>query len=192
MSIVRARAAIVAALRTALPRVDIKEHPRATLTTKDMHDAVKARGNLAIRVAFAGAHEDVELDSNTVDVPCQWVAYILSADQTGKSAQTRDVIALNVVPRIARTIHQRSQDVPELQGQIERMRIIPGPQGEEDESARSVMIWTVQWRQTLSFEEELEESDLLPFLELVTSYDLAPGDGAYEATDTIQLPQSDD
>ncbi len=185
------RAAIVTRLRTVFPGVNVEEHPRAEFTTKDL-DAARRKGHLVMRVMFRGVFEgDTKMSSHECDVPQSWGIVVASKDGRGSSTDdlARDVKILRVLPDLLRTVASNGWDVGDIV-MTEPRRILCNEMyaGDEDGGAQSAMAWGVTWVQTASI-PPVETDDLRDFLTLVTRYDLAPGDEAYEASDTIDLPQ---
>lgn len=188
--ILEMRASIVARLRTLLPGVSIEEHRRAEFTTRDVEAALRGR-HLALRVMFRGVQEDgTAFSTGEVDAPESWGIVIVAKDGKGTptDAVPRDEKILNVLPEVLRAIVDDEWAVGGVAQKPRRILSNEMYGGDEDGASNSAMVWGVTWVQTVSIPPQ-PPTDLLPFLQLVTHYDLAPGDGEDDASDTISLPQ---
>lgn len=191
------RTAIVERLREALPGIDVQAHPRATFGPKDLDACLRNRW-IAIRVMFRGVLEEgTKASSNQTDVPEAWGLVIAAKDgkKTPADLLPRDEKILSILPTVLATIaadgfldEDDEDDV--LQGLPHGIRVEEIYAGDEDGAANSAMVWGVVWNQLACIPAGTPD-DLRDFLTLVTHYDLAPGDGTDEASDTIPLPQED-
>lgn len=195
----RLRNAIVRRLREQIPGVSAEVHPRSAFGPEDLNEALKNRA-LALRVAFLGCPDGVEWSSNDVDATTSWCVYVVTKDTADKR---RDVLALEAIPQVLHAVAQGLFVMPAPTAHVpgddeddcdereqlhkpKRIRVDPLYEGEID--TKSAMVWSVGWTQKLSIPPS-DCSDLRDFLTLTTHYDLAPGDGTNEATDTIRMRQ---
>lgn len=185
------RAAIVASLRRSFPALANKEgaiepHKRMEFTTADLDEALK-RGAVALRVAFTGVPEDITWSSGEVDMPTGWAVYLCTKDTV--NAGNCDALALEIIPSLALAIAPGNWG--DVTGALyasptnERAKCIyPG-----EVDGKTMQVWELTWTQVVTFVAGPDGTDPLgvfPLLTLITKYDLAPGDGVFEATDVTQ------
>jgi len=166
-----------------------------SLGARDVQQVILTQpSKLGLRVAFTGADGARESSFET-DTPCTWAVFIVAADipaQAEKPAISRDVTILSLLPLILATVAANHFDVGDATARRpERVRAGELYGGEVEASVASAAIWAVEWTQLVSFAEELEEDALLPFLRLITSYDLVPANNLLDAVDVIELKQGD-
>jgi len=189
------RKAIVKRLQEKLPGVNVEEHRRAKFDPRDFDRCLKDRA-LALRVAFVGTPEDVQLSSNDVDAPEAWAIYIAAKDVADEQRTIhRDETIFEVLPTILRTVCSNGWDVGDIEmSKPMKVRSAELDGGEAETSAKSTMLWGVSWLQVACIPPE-QDGDIRPFLTLITKYDLTPNedsvpeDRTFEAEDTITLPQ---
>lgn len=195
MPIVELRSAIVERLRERLQDVSVDELPRAEYTDALIASSLKNK-HLAIRVAFVGVAEDVEWGSQEIDVPLTWSVLIFTKDVSRELP--RDVVALQTIAKVMAAVADGKFEMSRPEGEpddgngcdgerlhaVRRLRATSLYDGEID--TKSAMVWEVSWTQTMTIPPAYS-CDIRPLLELITHYDLAPGDGTHEASDTIDM-----
>lgn len=197
MTILAMRAAIVTRLQETFPT--LADHIKPTFRTKigtEDADRCLANTNVAMRVAFAGVLEDATLVDDELQAPETWVIYLLAKDGTGKRGVQRDVALLTILPLLLRTVCQDGfelADEPDgsdfgetTNFRPKGVRAAPVYEGEPDESVPSCLIWAVRFTETALIGPPTPTG--LTALSLITHYDLAPGDGEDEASDTYPKP----
>ena len=197
MTILAMRTAIVERLQETFPTLadHIKSTFRTKISTADA-DHCLTNTNIAMHVAFAGVLEDAMLVDDELQAPETWVIYILTKDGTGKNGVKRDVSLLTILPKLLLTICQDGfelEDEPEgsdfgetTNFRPKGVRSAPVYEGEPDESVSSCLIWAVRFTETALIGPPTPADATA--LVLVTHYDLAPGDGEDEASDTYPKP----
>ena len=182
------RAAIARTMADALVSVDVATHPRAEFTTGDLSEALKNRP-CAVRVAFSGVPEAAQLSAGEIDVPCAFTVYVAAKDGHGSSAGNagaqRGDLAIVTATAVMALVCVGKWGVENTR-KSKNVRLHSLYSGEID--TKSATVWSISWLQMVSIPIVDEDAlDLRPLLKLLTSYDLEPADGAFEAQDSINM-----
>ena len=182
------RAAIARTIGDAVYSADVATHPRAEFTTGDLSDALKNR-HCAVRVAFSGVPDAAQLSAGEIDVPCAFVAYVAAKDGQGTYGGTpgapRGDLAIVTATAVMALVCVGKWGVEDTR-KPKNVRMHSLYSGEID--TKSATVWSVSWVQMVSIPiVDGDALDLRPLLTLITSYDLEPADGAFEAQDRINM-----